>query len=301
MTKSDISLPEIKSRLESRFGGISEFQRISEGEESRALGFKNTGGDYIVRINRSAAGFEKDRFVFQRFSNAELPVPEIVSIDLLAEDLACCVSRRAAGVTLQDLPVHDLQSVLEPVSRILDAMTNTDIHETDGFGPFDTAGSGGFGSWRDFLMSIDDRRRYDWGAASRYADTDRVKRIIGQMQTLAADCPEIRRLVHGDFGSNNVVTDQARITGVIDWSEAMFGDPLYDVANILFWRPWLDCMEQQARFFETRQPNRLRYRRRLACYQLRIGLQTLYEAAIDGNNEETVWALTRSESIASGT
>jgi aminoglycoside phosphotransferase (APT) family kinase protein len=38
--------------------------------------------------------------------------------------------------------------------------------------------------------------------------------------------------VHGDFGSNNVLADGEHITGVVDWSEAMIGDPLYDVANI---------------------------------------------------------------------
>src|SRR5699024_2408647 len=61
-------------------------------------------------------------------------------------------------------------------------------------------------------------------------------------------------LVHADFGSNNVLTDNGRITAVIDWSEAMFGDSQYEVANIFFWRPWLACMEQQTRYFERRHP-----------------------------------------------
>ncbi len=38
--------------------------------------------------------------------------------------------------------------------------------------------------------------------------------------------------MHGDFGSNNVLADGTVTTGVIDWGEAMFGDPRYDIANI---------------------------------------------------------------------
>jgi hypothetical protein len=38
------------------------------------------------------------------------------------------------------------------------------------------------------------------------------------------------------FGSYNLMTDRRRITAVIDWDRALFGDPLYELANLLFWR-----------------------------------------------------------------
>ncbi|WP_439897592.1 phosphotransferase, partial [Escherichia coli] len=81
---------------------------------------------------------------------------------------------------------------------------------------------------------------YDWGSVT---GDNQVADMAGRCAELARHCPNVRALVHADFGSNNVLTDGHRITGVIDWSEAMYGDPLYDIANILFWRPWLDCME----------------------------------------------------------
>jgi hygromycin-B 4-O-kinase len=92
------------------------------------------------------------------------------------------------------------------------------------------------------------------------------------LEHLLSACPETRALIHGDFGSNNVLTHDGAITGVIDWSEAAIGDSLYDVANILFWRPWLPCMELQARYFESQRPDLLAHTERLLAYQLRIGL-----------------------------
>jgi Ser/Thr protein kinase RdoA (MazF antagonist) len=39
-------------------------------------------------------------------------------------------------------------------------------------------------------------------------------------------------LLHGDLGSHNVLTDGDRLLGLIDWEDALVGDPVYDVA---FW------------------------------------------------------------------
>ena len=39
-------------------------------------------------------------------------------------------------------------------------------------------------------------------------------------------------LLHGDLGSHNVLTDGDRLLALIDWEDALAGDPVYDVA---FW------------------------------------------------------------------
>ena len=39
-------------------------------------------------------------------------------------------------------------------------------------------------------------------------------------------------LLHGDLGSHNVLTDGDRLLGLIDWEDALAGDPVYDIA---FW------------------------------------------------------------------
>jgi len=39
-------------------------------------------------------------------------------------------------------------------------------------------------------------------------------------------------LLHGDLGSHNVFTDGRDVTAVIDWEDALSGDPVFDIA---FW------------------------------------------------------------------
>ena len=110
-----------------------------------------------------------------------------------------------------------------------------------------------------------------------------------------------RALVHGDFGSNNVLAENGRVTGVIDWSEAMIGDSLYDIANLFFWRPWLECMEVQCRYMEVHSADRLRDQGKLLRYQVRIGLQVAADARADGDGKMETWALDRSSFVLAGT
>jgi hygromycin-B 4-O-kinase len=181
----------------------------------------------------------------------------------------------------------------------MDAMADVDVAMIAGYGEFDVLGRCDHTSWRDYLTDIANPATHDWSQLSREWMAPPL-RLLDLVSSLAEDCPEVRGLVHGDFGSNNVLADGDRITGIIDWSEAMVGDPLYDLANILFWRPWLDCMEQQAQYFERARPDRLADSRRLACYQLRIGLGELWSALGAGDRRMAEWSIGRCEEIASG-
>ena len=297
VNKPTLTPARIRRALERRFGALSDPRPIAEGEESQAFALDIGGEPHVLRVNRSSAGFEKDAFV-QRFACPGLPIPGVVAIGAVDDGHAYCVTRRVPGVTLQDLAPAALPAVVAPVAAVMAEIAAGDLSGTGGYGPFDSEGAGRHACWRDFLTAIADPAQCDWRAAAGRADIGRVRHHLDLVVTLAADCPEIRQLVHGDFGSNNVLTEGGRITGVIDWSEALFGDPLYDVANILFWRPWLACMEAQARYFERHRADWLHPAARLICYQLRIGLGVVHEAALAGHDDDLAWAAARCEAIA---
>ncbi|MCU1292942.1 MAG: aph(4)-Ia [Bryobacterales bacterium] len=269
---------------------------MTEGEESQAYRFRSGTRTYVMRINRNKEGFEKDAFAYERFARPGLPIPEVIEIGQIEEHFFC-ISENISGVTLQDLQPNELASTLAPTARILDVIAASDLEGISGFGPFDSHGVGSDESWRDFLTSIADFRRYDWVAVQDCAAMNEVHRLFTQLDMLVAHCPETRQLVHGDFGSNNVLSDGQRITGVVDWSAALIGDPLYDVANIFFWRNWLDCMQQQALFFETSLRSSPSLSERVLCYQLRIGLAEIYQNAMSGNTEAGAWATSQCQEL----
>ena len=56
------------------------------------------------------------------------------------------------------------------------------------------------------------------------------------------------RIVHGDFGLNNVLFDEGRVSAVLDWETLQIGDPAYELAYLRdplttrsLWEPFVDA------------------------------------------------------------
>ncbi|MBJ3785207.1 aminoglycoside phosphotransferase family protein [Devosia sediminis] len=292
MAKPPVDPTALWALLRATFPDMSPLEALNEGEDSRAFAFQAGNTGYVVRINASAAGFEKDRLAFAQFFSSAVPVPEVVQIARLGTEAWLCVSARLPGMTLQALPRGGAFAYGEALGGVMDAMAATPVNGT-GAGPLGADGNGCFSTWPDFIADVS---RWTWEGLAE-ADQAFAAQVVSDAERMAHALPDRRQLVHGDFGSNNVLVGDGRVTGVIDWSEAMLGDPLYDLANLLFWRPWLDCMEQQCRYFEIHQPERLRERDTLLTYQLRIGLQTLHDAMRDGDGDMMRWTVQRCADI----
>jgi hygromycin-B 4-O-kinase len=266
--------------------------RLVEGLESQAFRFDVSEGAFVIRINPSLRGFEKDRWASTTVGG-HVPVPRVVSLGALDDELAYCISEWAPGTTLEDLPTAEAERLMDEVASVWRAIAGTDVSSIDGFGDFGPAGDAPAGSWREVLGKtlVDARRDLKRADVSRLPDpTD----VIDTYERLIDRCPEERGLIHGDFGSNNVLAESGRITAVLDWDLAMVGDPLYDVANCYFWASHLACMQVQASYFERTLSRLPAYEERIACYALRIGLEEVRESMRDGDLQMASWALRRS-------
>ncbi|SKA36256.1 hygromycin-B 4-O-kinase [Chitinophaga eiseniae] len=294
MRKPIVDIDQLTAAVISHYGKIDHMEPVQDGMESFAFRLVISGKKYVLRVNHRVEGFEKDDFVNRHLAGPGLPVPEIEAIGLLESGIAWCLSALAPGVTLQDLPAAYLPAVTAPLAAVMQAMAAAPLDKVTGFGPFNSRGEGQYASWKAYLESICGDTTYDWPTAGKRVPMKRIRPLQELLLLAIRDIPEVRQLVHGDFGSNNVLTDGHVITGVIDWSEAMAGDSLYDMANIFFWRTWLNCMEQQARYFEAQGIDKTR----LAAYQLRIGLEEVYQTAVTGDMDDMDWALVRCEHLA---
>lgn len=297
MAKSAVPHSTIHAMLVQRCGTIAHFSQLNEGLSSQAFGFRSNDGEYVIRINPVRAGFEKDRFAAQHFSCPALPIPAILEIGQLDAAHAFCISRRAPGVRLYDNDAELMPRLVAPVVETIAAIAAADLTATQGFGWFDAAGNGPSPTWHDFVTSIIDRRRFHWEGVREQVEQRRIAALGALVERLAAYCPEQRHLIHGDFGSFNLLSDGQRITAVIDWDRAVIGDPLYEIANLFFWgETRLAGVRQHLRDQFCHIPH---WRERILCYQLRIGLQEVYESAIGAGPGQSAWLLQRCEAIAS--
>jgi hygromycin-B 4-O-kinase len=150
-----------------------------------------------------------------------------------------------------------------------------------------------------WAWSLFDMPTYDWDYVTQYVDRTLLKELITIFAPLMQYYPEERHLVHGDLGSNNIFTNGHCITAVLDWDCAKYGDPLFDIATAYFWSSWLDCMAEQAAYYEAHISNTTDYRERLLCYQLHIGLMEIHDNVLHQNWKMARWAAQHSANIAS--
>jgi hygromycin-B 4-O-kinase len=286
MVRPDLSPDTVSSLVAASFSGEPVTLRpLPEGEESRAFWFRHGDGEYVVRVRFSSAGFEKERFVAERWALPGVRIPAVLTV-AETNGYSVCVTEQLPGWTLQDTEPELLPRLVGPAANVLEEIHGSDLSGTMGFGLFDADGYGSHASWRDWLLDLPD------GSADSL-DKGLLEEVQARYLALMEFCPEERSLLHGDYGSNNVLTDGREITGVLDWENAMFGDPLFDMVGCYFWRTRLPCMEVQARYYETLPEKPPHYDERVACYALRVGLDEVYANLRDGDEEMAAWALRR--------
>ncbi len=261
---------------------------MQEGEVSQAFSFEGDQG-YVIRINRSIEGFQKDAYAYKYFHSDRIPIPEVTQLGHIDEQHAFCITECVSGLTLQDVNHEVIKQLLQPTADVWFALQEYNLSQTSGYGNFDANGRGQYTTWQEYLLSI-------LNTTSPYRDhIDQTSLIyiIAVFTSLIPFCPEERHLIHGDFGSNNILTDGRRITTVLDWDCAKYGDSLFDVATAYFWSTWLDCMAAQAAYYEANLTHLPNYRERLLCYQLHIGLSEVYDNILHHDWHMAQWTIKR--------
>ena len=260
---------------------ITELEALAEGEDSRAVAFTSArAGRVVLRLRRDGSGFPREVQARKLLAPVGVNVPEVLEIGTVG-DLAWCISARIEGSTLQELTPSEARAVGPALVETWRAMASVRRPvETSGVGAFDDRPAP---SWESFLDAQDDEvddAADELAALLGHELVDKARRVLA---VRPADLDE-GRLVHFDFGSNNVLVAGGRIVAVLDWDYPGWGDPLWDVANLHAWRAWLPCMDIHALCFDEHLAALPSYRERIRHYGTHIVLGALrWELFVDGD------------------
>ncbi|MXZ11206.1 MAG: aminoglycoside phosphotransferase family protein [Gemmatimonadetes bacterium] len=159
----------------------------------------------------------------------------VVPFDLAIQDMA-------PGEALCDLPeiVCECPDLLRSVGQVM-----RDLHaiEGGGGGPVclqtgDDEGLRGLHrDWRDYMML--NLEAHVAGCRAIGAITSGQSEAILEIFTdHAAVCVDVpMRLLHGDLGNHNIFVQNNAVVALIDWEDALIGDPAFDVAMWLTFHP----------------------------------------------------------------
>ncbi len=259
-----------------------ELVLVGAGAWSRAFGFSWTGREVVARFGPHHQDFDKDRLM-AGVPHEGVPIPRVLASQVTPWGFVQ-VAERVSGRFLDHLDTRSLRAALPALLMVLDALGAVEVPGRSGFGLFDGSGRAPHASWAATLLSVGEdepeSRIHGWRARLAATPTGMAPFLeaLTVLRRLAPDLPDESRVVHQDLLHENVFVARSRITGVIDWGNALFGDPLYDAACLLYWLPvsphtaGLDVMPFLKRHWADADQHPHEARRRLLACEIHIGL-----------------------------
>ena len=210
---------------------------LKAGWASRAW----VGNDYVVRLGdgRSRDAYRHEARVVDLLAGSDVPHARHVAHGD-GPDGSWYVSERLAGQTLQEAwPTADAQtrrSMIESLGLALRALHHVSV--PDGLLPPWLAAAHAGAPWPAYhppvvaaaLPLVEDAQRRPDLNSDLLADT--ADWIRKRLSLFADDRPV---LVHGDLHGSNVIVDHGRVTGLIDFAEALAQPADVELDTILHW------------------------------------------------------------------
>lgn len=301
--KPTVAPEVVEALLREQMGAtIAGLRPLPGGHLSRAFAFSTGDGEFVVRFNAVGDGFWRDRYAAEHFASPALPIPRIVATGRV-EGAAFAISAFVPGTHLHARPPADYLRLLPRALDALDALHRIAPGAGEGYGVWLVAGRGQSPSWRRFLESVIEEEAEGFFAgwhrlfAETFLERDFYEATHARMLALAAHCPEERAILHGDFGFDNVLAEDGRITGVLDWASLAYGDPVYDLARLDFF----SASDAVTALLRERYAAHLpRYAERMACYACWIGLNGLKFYAKAGDRAAFAWTKGRIAAALAG-
>lgn len=292
---------QVLTLLNEQFGApITDLAILEGGQVSRTFSFRVSTQEYVVRFNKDNmlnSNFPKEAYVSRKLASTNILMPPILRVGRLGE-LHFVISQKAPGKMLEQHTPQEVEQLLPEIITLLDTIHHVDVGDTHGYGVFDYHGNGLNISWRNSVLHIgqeEDESDYFGKWYHLFDDTflerDLYQDLYQRVKSLLAHCPEERFFLHGGYSMRNILAQDGKITAVLDWIDAQYGDFVYDIALLDYWCGWLHISERFQQYYQDRQLEVPFYTERMLCYQCHHALGGMRFFAASDN--EQAYQMTR--------
>lgn len=252
-------------------------EQLSEGHISQAIAFESVDGDkQVLRISAKDEDFLADQYASQKFGGA-VPIPRVIEIGTFGDSSHYCISEFVEGTTTNKLSADEMRASLDIQNDVFAKIFQVDVSSTSGYGHVDIAtGNAAHDSWKSALSSEVEEMGLEAlreNAKNIGLDPALVDRFMEQFQANLDHASEVRRLLHGDLGFDNLIVDGKNVNAVIDWAQMAYGDWMHDYAKFDFW--WPDRYTDPKTFTDEYDLDAQHLPERMALYWATTALGTI--------------------------
>jgi len=263
---------------------ITNLALIEGGQIACTFAFRVGEQAYILRFmaaNSMPISFAKEAFLSQTIASPQIPIPQVLQTGRW-QDMHFAISRRVPGQMVEKLPVQAIVQLIPSIIATLDAIHQVDVSQRKNYGVFNEQGVGLYTNWRSFLIKVKDEEE-DWDYFGKwhslfektFLERELFDDLFQRMMHLLDFCPTDRYLVHGNYSLRNILAHEGKITGVVDWLDARYGDFVYDIAGLDFWIPELRMRELCQQYYQERWGSIPFYKERVLCYECYIAMSAM--------------------------
>ena len=222
---ADSIIKEVKERLAIK----EDFQKAEKGTRSQVF----LSDNFVIKVSRDLT-----------VSKNESEVLKTLTLDIAPRFVTFCIIQnygvlvekkmkgRAIDDVWKDIKAPDKKKI---VADIVKAVCKINQQKKDYFwlAQFDMK----FKNYKDLLFhkfKLNEKQIFENQSAyklflevSNNIEEKKVERIFGRTSPV---------LLHGDLIMHNLLTDLYRLTGILDWEYAQFGDPFYDLARVIYYQ-----------------------------------------------------------------
>ena len=285
--KIALQTEEVAVFLGQRFESVVSVALLRGGAWSSAFRFDADGRQRVVKFGRHREDYERDALAGS-WSLPDAPTPEVFEQGD-AFDGCYLISEFVTGANFDELPAERFAHAQSSLMKAYDALSEVELPGR-GFGIWvGPSGDAPHGTWSEYLTSVpfrDDDRLRGWrerltAVPQAKATFDRAQRLV---ERLAPNCPNERAVNHCDpLWGNILIADDHSVVAILDWGVSVAGDPLYDLAMLMFCQPWKPEINGQQLLAEARRrAGNGDLDERLRASMLHIGLGALQYQAFAG-------------------
>ncbi|WP_420630478.1 phosphotransferase family protein [Candidatus Leptofilum sp.] len=294
--KPDIPKSEISDLIGQFYNSpILDLAPLGTGHIALVYSFRVGNQELVMRLveNTMAHTLKKEAVIANLLQGSDVPLPPILHEGQYA-DYYFAIAPRAPGQTLDEITPEQYAETLPEIIKMLDLIHQVDVSSTRGYGFFEETAVGAFPSWPNYLLTVgkeeDEGFFGQWHHLFEDSFLERplFDQLYTEMQRLFPYLPTERYLIHGDYGFNNVLADRGRVTAVLDWANAKFGDFLFDVAYLTNSNR-ANYITEFEQFYHTQKRDVPHYFERIRCYQCFINLDGLRFFAQTGSRDGYEW------------